>query len=91
MRKKHAKEAAERELEEFVNLLRSARGMPLHAKPPKSVWSSEEKNKKKIECLQAYSIDDCRNDEDKKTAGMVNCFTSSSFSFWYVIILENLD
>lgn len=71
MRKKHAKEAAERELEEFVNLLRSARGMPLHAKPPKSVWISEEKNLKKIECLQAYAIDDYRNDEDKKTAGMI--------------------
>lgn len=71
MRKKHAKEAAERELEEFVNLLRSARNMPLHEKPPKSMWSSEEKNQKKIECLQGYAIDDFRNEDEKKTAGMI--------------------
>ncbi|XP_042046100.1 ribonuclease II, chloroplastic/mitochondrial-like isoform X2 [Salvia splendens] len=71
MRRKHAKEAAERELEEFVNLLRSARDTPLHAKPPKSMWSSDEKNQIKIEILQAYAIDDCRNEDEKKTAGMI--------------------
>lgn len=85
MRRKHAKEAAERELEEFVNLLRSAKDMPRHAKPPKSMWSSEEKNHKKIEILQAYAIDDCRNEDDKKTAGMVNCFIFSSFSFYIIL------
>ncbi|XP_041999122.1 ribonuclease II, chloroplastic/mitochondrial-like isoform X1 [Salvia splendens] len=70
MHRKHAKEAAERELEEFVNLLRSARDAQFHAKPPKSMWSSEEKNQTKIEILQAYAIDDCRNEDEKKTAGM---------------------
>ncbi|KAL0309860.1 UNVERIFIED_CONTAM: Ribonuclease II, chloroplastic/mitochondrial [Sesamum radiatum] len=45
--------------------------MPLHAKPPKSTWRSEEKNQKKIESLQAYAIDDCRNEDEKKTAGMI--------------------
>ncbi|KAL0338307.1 UNVERIFIED_CONTAM: Ribonuclease II, chloroplastic/mitochondrial [Sesamum angustifolium] len=70
-RRKGAKEAAEKELEEFVNLLKSARDMPLHAKPPKSTWRSEEKNQKKIESLQAFAIDDCRNEDEKKTAGMI--------------------
>ncbi|PIN04763.1 Exoribonuclease II [Handroanthus impetiginosus] len=69
--RKCAKEAAERELEEFVDLLKSARGMPLHQKPPKSAWMSEEKNQKKIECLQAYAIDDCRSEDEKRTAGMI--------------------
>ncbi|GFQ04786.1 ribonuclease ii chloroplastic/mitochondrial [Phtheirospermum japonicum] len=70
-RRKRAKEAAEKELEDFVNLLKSARNMPLHAKPPKSTWSSEEKNEKKIDALQAYAIDDCRNEDEKKTAGLI--------------------
>ncbi|KAK6146914.1 hypothetical protein DH2020_017826 [Rehmannia glutinosa] len=70
-RRKRAKEDAEKELEVFVNLLKSARHMPLHAKPPKSTWISEEKNKKKIESLQAYAIDDCRNEDEKKTAGLI--------------------
>ncbi|KAL8480354.1 hypothetical protein ACS0TY_027046 [Phlomoides rotata] len=68
--RKHAKDAAERELEEFVNLLKSARDMPLHAKPPKSVWSSEEKNWTKIESLKAYAIDNFINEDEKRTAGM---------------------
>lgn len=90
MRRKQAKEAAEKELEQFINLLRSARDLPPHAKPPKSMWTSEEKNQKKIECLQAYAIDDCRNEDDKKTAGMVNCFIFASY-FFGATILENLD
>ncbi|KAL8508719.1 hypothetical protein ACS0TY_019106 [Phlomoides rotata] len=69
--RKHAKDAAERELEEFVNLLKSARDMPLHAKPPKSVWSSEEKNWTKIESLKAYAIDNFINEDEKRTAGMI--------------------
>ncbi|KAL8039374.1 hypothetical protein ABFX02_10G032800 [Erythranthe guttata] len=69
--RKHAKEAVEREFEEFVNLLKSARDMPLHAKPPKSTWISDEKNQKKILSLKAYAIDDCRSDEEKKTAGTI--------------------
>ncbi|KAG8376904.1 hypothetical protein BUALT_Bualt09G0112700 [Buddleja alternifolia] len=69
--RKCAKEAAERELEEFVNLLKSSRAMPLHAKPAKSTWLSEEKYRKKIESLQAYALDDCRNEDEKKTAGII--------------------
>lgn len=88
MRRKLAKEAAEKELEEFVNLLRSARKLPPHEKPPKSMWTSEEKNQKKIECLQAYAIDDCRNEDDKKTAGMVRSFIFASY-FFGATTLEN--
>lgn len=64
--------------------------MPLHAKPPKSTWSSEEKNQKKIESLQSYAIDDCRNEDEKKTAGKVTGLTFFSFSVLFCL-LENLD
>ncbi|CAA0830512.1 Ribonuclease II- chloroplastic/mitochondrial [Striga hermonthica] len=70
-KRKHAKEVAEKEFEELVNLLKSARDMPLHAKPPKSTWTSDEKLQKTIESLQAYAIDDCRNEDQKKTAGLI--------------------
>uniref|UniRef100_A0A2P2LL51 Ribonuclease IIic/mitochondrial isoform X1 n=1 Tax=Rhizophora mucronata TaxID=61149 RepID=A0A2P2LL51_RHIMU len=66
-----AKEAAEKELEEFVQLLKSTKKMPLHAKPPKSSWLVEEKNRKKVESLEAYAIDAWQNDDQKRTAGMI--------------------
>ncbi|KAK4480956.1 hypothetical protein RD792_011818 [Penstemon davidsonii] len=69
--RKRAKEAAEKELEEFVNSMKTARNMPLPAKPPKSAWISEEKIRKKIESLQAYAIDDWMNEDEKRTAGMI--------------------
>ncbi|KAL3839520.1 hypothetical protein ACJIZ3_024111 [Penstemon smallii] len=69
--RKRAKEAAEKELEDFVNSMKTARNMPLHAKPPKSTWISEEKSRKKIESLQAYAIDDWMNEDEKRTAGMI--------------------
>ncbi|RVW87400.1 Ribonuclease II, chloroplastic/mitochondrial [Vitis vinifera] len=71
LRRKLAKEAAERELQEFVQLLKSAKLMPSHAKPPKSSWKAEEKIQHKIESLEAYAIDACTNDDQKKTAGMI--------------------
>lgn len=67
------KEAAEKELQEFVQLLTSAKSMLLHAKPAKSSWKEEEKIQHKIETLEAYSIDACTSDGQKKTAGMVTC------------------
>ncbi|GER54374.1 ribonuclease II/R family protein [Striga asiatica] len=70
-KRKRAKEVAEKEFEELVNILKSARDMPLHAKPPKSTWTSDEKVRKTIESLQAYAIDDCRNEDQKKTAGLI--------------------
>ncbi|KAL2556694.1 Ribonuclease II [Forsythia ovata] len=37
LRRKHAKEAVENKLKEFVKLLKSARKMPSHSKPAKSL------------------------------------------------------
>ncbi|KAL2550957.1 Ribonuclease II [Forsythia ovata] len=54
---KHAKEAAKKELKEFVKLLKSAREMPSHSKPTKSSWRTEEKIRHRIESLEAYAID----------------------------------
>ncbi|XP_022143825.1 ribonuclease II, chloroplastic/mitochondrial [Momordica charantia] len=70
-RKKLAKEAAEKELQEFVELLKSAKAMPLKAKPPKSSWVAEEKTRHKIQSLESYAIDACKDDEQRKTAGMI--------------------
>ncbi|KAL5742746.1 hypothetical protein ACOSP7_029478 [Xanthoceras sorbifolium] len=71
LHRKLAKEAAEKELEEFVQLLMSAKAMPLQAKPPKSSWMVDEKVRHKIESLQAYAIDTCQDDDQKKTAGTI--------------------
>ncbi|KAL2551806.1 Ribonuclease II [Forsythia ovata] len=57
LRRKHAKEATEKELKEFVKLLKSAREMSSHSKPAKSSWRTEEKIRHKIESLEAYAID----------------------------------
>ncbi|KAL2473830.1 Ribonuclease II [Forsythia ovata] len=57
LRMKHAKEAVEKELKEFVKLLKSARKMPSHSKPAKSLWRTEEKIRHRIESLEAYAID----------------------------------
>ncbi|XP_057460955.1 ribonuclease II, chloroplastic/mitochondrial isoform X3 [Actinidia eriantha] len=71
LRRKLAKEAAEKEFEEFVQLLKSAKSMPLHAKPPKSSWEVEEKIQHRIKSLEAYAVDACQNDDQKKAAGMI--------------------
>lgn len=86
MRRRLAQEAAEKELQEFVDLLKSAKSVPFKAKPAKSSWLVEEKNRQKIESLECYAIDNCRNDEQKKTASMVNyvlhiCRNSIVFRF----------
>lgn len=71
IRKKLAKEAADKELEEFVKLLASAKSMPLDSKPSKCSWKVEENNRFKIEALEAYAIDACKNDDQRKTAGLI--------------------
>ncbi|XP_065852637.1 ribonuclease II, chloroplastic/mitochondrial [Euphorbia lathyris] len=71
MRRKLAKEAAEQELQEFIQLVRSAKAMPLDAKPCKSSWMVEEKIQHKIESLEGYAIDACKTDDQKRTAGMI--------------------
>ncbi|XVF55274.1 hypothetical protein PTKIN_Ptkin06aG0023700 [Pterospermum kingtungense] len=70
-RKKLAKEAAENELQDFVQLLVSAKAETANAKPAKSSWMVDEKIRYKIESLEAYAIDACKSDEQKKTAGMI--------------------
>ncbi|CAN1769954.1 Ribonuclease II, chloroplastic/mitochondrial [Linum perenne] len=69
--KKLAKEAADRELAEFVQLLKSAKAMPSHAKPPKSSWLGEEKVLCKIQSIEAYAIDAYTSDDQKNTAGEI--------------------
>ncbi|TVU36775.1 hypothetical protein EJB05_18722 [Eragrostis curvula] len=70
LRRKLAKEAAEKELEEFVHLLKSAKALPLDSKPPKSSWLTEDKVREKIEALQAYAVDAC-DDEQRRLAGNI--------------------
>ncbi|KAL6138737.1 hypothetical protein ACLB2K_064016 [Fragaria x ananassa] len=71
IRRKLAKEAAEKEQQEFVTLLKAVKAMPLDAKPPKSSWMVEEKIKHRIESLERYAIDDCKTDDQRKTAGTI--------------------
>lgn len=68
---KLAKEADDLGFQEFVQLLKSAKGMAPLCKPPKSSWKVEEKIWHKIKSLEAYAIDACRNEEQKKMADMV--------------------
>ncbi|CAN6471801.1 unnamed protein product [Victoria cruziana] len=69
--RKNAKETAEKELEEFVQLIRSAKKTPFQSKPPKSFWMVEDKTRIRVEALEAYALDRCRNDEKKKLAGNI--------------------
>lgn len=71
LRRKLAKEASEKEFEELIQFLRSAKQMPHYDKPPRSSWKAEEKTWHKIESLEAFAIDSCKNDDQKKTAGMI--------------------
>lgn len=50
--------------------------MPPHAKPPNSMWKTEEKNWQKIKSLEAFAIDACKNDDQKRMTGTVRCFIS---------------
>lgn len=86
------KEAAEKEVREFVQLLKSAKAMPIDAKPPKTCWLIDEKIRFKIEALESYAIDDCKNEEQQKTAGLVTtayllCFVFLSCIFSSRVIL----
>ncbi|KAL1330760.1 hypothetical protein HN51_048016 [Arachis hypogaea] len=71
IRSKLAKEAAEKELQEFLKLLVSAKSMASQDKPPKSSWMDDEKIRRRIEYLEAYAVDSYQNDEQRKTAGMI--------------------
>lgn len=71
IRRKVAKEAAEKEFQNFIKLLGSAKSRPSHDKPSKSSWKDEEKIWSRIESLEAYAIDACISDEQRKTAGII--------------------
>uniref|UniRef100_A0A7N0RGU8 RNB domain-containing protein n=1 Tax=Kalanchoe fedtschenkoi TaxID=63787 RepID=A0A7N0RGU8_KALFE len=71
LRRKRAKEDADKELEQLTQLLKSAKTMPPHAKPSKSSWKVEDKVWKIVRSLEAYAVDACENDDQKKTAGMI--------------------
>lgn len=75
LRRKLAKETAEKQLQEFIQLLYSAKARPIDAKPSKSSWVLEEKTRDRIEALVSYAVDECCSDGQKKTAGMVVCST----------------
>ncbi|GAA0178762.1 exoribonuclease [Lithospermum erythrorhizon] len=70
-KRKLAKEAAEKEFQEFIEQLKFVRELARCAKPPKSSWLSEERIWKRIESLESYAIDACKNEEQKKTAGVI--------------------
>ncbi|XP_078432821.1 ribonuclease II/R family protein [Wolffia australiana] len=71
MNRKLAKEASDKELEDFIQLLRSARASAVSDKPHKSSWKVDEKVWSKIESLEAYAVDLCKSDEQKKIAGKI--------------------
>ncbi|CAA6659506.1 unnamed protein product [Spirodela intermedia] len=71
MQRKQAKLASEKEHEDFIQLLMSAMASAVTDKPPKCSWKMDEKIWSKIESLEAYAIDACKSDEEKKTAGKI--------------------
>ncbi|KAK1320987.1 hypothetical protein QJS10_CPA03g01645 [Acorus calamus] len=71
LHQKRVKKASENELQEFIELLRSAKAMPLHSKPPRSSWTIDEKIYKRIESLEAYALDVFKSDEQSRTAGLI--------------------
>ncbi|KAM7265767.1 hypothetical protein ACFE04_003450 [Oxalis oulophora] len=89
LHRKLVKEAEEKELQEFVQLLRSAKALPRQSKPPKSSWTVDQKIQHRIECLEAYAIDACKTDEQSKTAGVIlkaMGFTKTSSSAVHLLI-----
>ncbi|KAI3514453.1 hypothetical protein L1887_12865 [Cichorium endivia] len=66
-----AKEAADKEFNEFLELLKSAKAMPPRGKPSKSSWKVEEKIWYRIESLEAFAIDACKDDAQRNTAGAI--------------------
>lgn len=87
-RRKLMKEAAEKELQEFIQLLKSAKAMPRDGKPPKSSWMADDKIRHKIESLESYAIDACKNDDQKRTAELVN-YSDLKFVLVLCVICAN--
>ena len=66
-----AKEAADKEFHEFLELLKSAKAMPRRGKPSKCSWKVEEKIWHRIKSLEAFAIDACKDDGQMNIAGAV--------------------
>ncbi|KAI3782567.1 hypothetical protein L2E82_12618 [Cichorium intybus] len=66
-----AKEAADKEFNEFLELLKSAKAMPPRGKPSKSSWKVEKKIWYRIEFLEAFAIDASKDDAQRNTAGAI--------------------
>ncbi|XP_057838680.2 ribonuclease II, chloroplastic/mitochondrial isoform X1 [Cryptomeria japonica] len=66
--RKEAKESYQRELEAFICVLKSAKEQPIHAKPSKYSWQADDKIQHRIEALEAFALDACKSDEQKRTA-----------------------
>ncbi|KAL1195674.1 Ribonuclease II, chloroplastic/mitochondrial [Cardamine amara subsp. amara] len=71
LRRQRMKEAEERDFEKFIQLLKSAKKAPSHAKPPKSSWLADDKVQDKISSLEAYAIDAWASTDQRKLAGMI--------------------
>eukprot|EP00252_Welwitschia_mirabilis_P004250 TRINITY_DN1452_c0_g1_i1.p1 TRINITY_DN1452_c0_g1~~TRINITY_DN1452_c0_g1_i1.p1 ORF type:complete len:802 (+),score=154.55 TRINITY_DN1452_c0_g1_i1:173-2578(+) len=68
--RKQKKEMDQHELEDFLSVLKSARNRPLHAKPHKCTWQSDEKTRFRIESLVAFALDDM-SDGKRRTAAEI--------------------
>ncbi|XP_071721328.1 ribonuclease II, chloroplastic/mitochondrial isoform X2 [Rutidosis leptorrhynchoides] len=66
-----AKEAADKEFDEFIQLLKSAKAKPSRGKPSKCSWKSDQKIWQRIETLEAFALDACKDDGQKNTAGAI--------------------
>ncbi|KAH0861738.1 hypothetical protein HID58_089999, partial [Brassica napus] len=71
LRRQRVKEAEEREFEEFIQLLKSAKNAPSHTKPPKSSWLANDKVRENIDSLKAYAIDAWASIDQRKVAGVI--------------------
>jgi exoribonuclease R len=65
------KEAEDKEFQEFIQLLKSAKKAPSHAKPPKSSWLADDKVQDRIGSLEAYAIDAWASTDQQKLAGTI--------------------
>ncbi|KAL9242492.1 hypothetical protein vseg_016484 [Gypsophila vaccaria] len=71
LKRKLARETAEKELQEFIQLLSAAKKMPLNSKPSRSTWTADERIWNRVEALIAYAIDTWCTDSQNKTAGTI--------------------
>ncbi|KAL9809045.1 Ribonuclease II, chloroplastic/mitochondrial [Arabidopsis thaliana] len=71
LRRQRVKEAEDKEFQEFIQLLKSAKKAPSHAKPPKSSWLADDKVQDRIGSLEAYAIDAWASTDQQKLAGTI--------------------